>query len=85
MAKVDEQLVQTIREIQKDMQTVQHELGAILLMKNREGELLTIFKELDAKLQATRKEISDQMGDGSLDLSTGEFTPSEPAEAEVVE
>jgi hypothetical protein len=85
MAKVDEQLVQTIREIQKDMQTVQHELGAILLMKNREGELLTIFKELDAKLQATRKEISDKMGDGSLDLSTGEFTPSEPAEAEVVE
>jgi len=85
MAKVDEQLVQTIRDIQKDMQTVQHELGAILLMKNREGELLTIFKELDAKLQATRKEISDQMGDGSLDLSTGEFTPSEPAEAEVVE
>jgi len=85
MAKVDEQLVQTIREIQKDMQTVQHELGAILLMKNREEELLTIFKELDAKLQATRKEISDQMGDGSLDLSTGEFTPSEPAEAEVVE
>ena len=67
------------------MQTVQHELGAILLMKNREEELLTIFKELDAKLQATRKEISDQMGDGSLDLSTGEFTPSEPAEAEVVE
>ena len=85
MAKVDEQLVQTIREIQKDMQTVQHELGAILLMKNREGELLTIFKELDAKLQATRKEISNKMGDGSLDLSTGEFTPSEPAEAEVVE
>jgi len=85
MAKVDEQLVQTIRDIQKDMQTVQHELGAILLMKNREEELLTIFKELDAKLQATRKEISDQMGDGSLDLSTGEFTPSEPAEAEVVE
>jgi hypothetical protein len=85
MAKVDEQLVQTIRDIQKDMQTVQHELGAILLMKNREEELLTIFKELDAKLQATRKEISDKMGDGSLDLSTGEFTPSEPAEAEVVE
>jgi hypothetical protein len=85
MAKVDEQLVQTIREIQKDMQTVQHELGAILLMKNREEELLTIFKELDAKLQATRKEISNKMGDGSLDLSTGEFTPSEPAEAEVVE
>ena len=85
MAKVDEQLVQTIRDIQKDMQTVQHELGAILLMKNREGELLAIFKELDSKLQATRKEISDQMGDGSLDLSTGEFTPSEPAEAEVVE
>jgi hypothetical protein len=85
MTKVDEQLVQTIREIQKDMQTVQHELGAILLMKNREEELLTIFKELDAKLQATRKEISDKMGDGSLDLSTGEFTPSEPAEAEVVE
>ena len=85
MAKVDEQLVQTIRDIQKDMQTVQHELGAILLMKNREEELLTIFKELDANLQATRKEISDKMGDGSLDLSTGEFTPSEPAEAEVVE
>jgi hypothetical protein len=85
MTKVDEQLVQTIRDIQKDMQTVQHELGAIALMKNRETELLAIFKQLEENLQATRKEISDQMGDGSLDLSTGEFTPSENTGAEVVE
>jgi 3-dehydroquinate dehydratase len=82
MAKVDEQLVQTVREIQQDMQTVQHELGAIALMENRKQELLTIFKELDSKLQATRKEISDEMGEGTLDLATGEFTPAEEVSAE---
>jgi 3-dehydroquinate dehydratase len=82
MAKVDEQLVQTVREIQQDMQTVQHELGAIALMENRKQELLTIFKELDSKLQATRKEISDEMGEGTLDLATGEFTPAEAVSAE---
>jgi hypothetical protein len=82
MAKVDEQLVQTVREIQQDMQTVQHELGAIALMENRKQELLTIFKELDSKLQSTRKEISDEMGEGTLDLATGEFTAAEEVSAE---
>lgn len=77
MAKVDEQVVQTIRDLQKDMQTVQHELGAIALMENRKNELLAIHKELDAKMQATRKEVSDELGDGTLDLTTGEFTPAE--------
>ena len=77
MAKVDEKLEETIRDIQKDMQTVQLELGAIALMENRKEELKAIHKELEAKMQATRKEISDEMGDGTLDLSTGEFTPAE--------
>ena len=77
MAKVDEKLVETIREIQKDMQTVQLELGAIALMENRKEELKAIHKELEAKMQAARKEISEEMGDGTLDLSTGEFTPAE--------
>ena len=77
MAKVDDQLVQTIRDLQKDMQTVQHELGAIALMENRKNELLAIHKELEAKMQATRKEVSDEMGNGTLDLTTGEFTASE--------
>lgn len=82
MSKVDEQVVQTIRELQKDMQTVQHELGAIALMENRKNELLEIHKELDAKMQATRKSVSDELGDGTLDLTTGEFTPSETASEE---
>jgi len=77
MAKVDEKLVETIREIQQDMQTVQLELGAIALMENRKEELKAIHKELEAKMQATRKEISEELGDGTLDLSTGEFTPAE--------
>ena len=77
MAKVDEKMVETIREIQKDMQTVQLELGAIALMENRKEELKAIHKELEAKMQATRKEISEELGDGTLDLSTGEFTPAE--------
>lgn len=82
MSKVDEQVVQTIRELQKDMQTVQHELGAIALMENRKNELLEIHKELDAKMRATRKSVSDELGDGTLDLTTGEFTPSETASEE---
>jgi hypothetical protein len=82
MAKVDDQLVQTIRDLQKDMQTVQHELGAIALMENRKNELLAIHKELEAKMQATRKEVSDEMGNGTLDLTTGEFTASEETSEE---
>jgi hypothetical protein len=82
MAKVDDQLVQTIRDLQKDMQTVQHELGAIALMENRKNELLAIHKELEAKMQATRKEVSDEMGIGTLDLTTGEFTASEETSEE---
>jgi len=82
MAKVDDQLVQTIRDLQKDMQTAQHELGAIALMENRKNELLAIHKELEAKMQATRKEVSDEMGNGTLDLTTGEFTASEETSEE---
>jgi len=82
MAKVDDQLVQTIRDLQKDMQTVQHELGAIALMENRKNELLEIHKELEAKMQATRKAVSDEMGNGTLDLTTGEFTASEETSEE---
>ena len=82
MAKVDDQLVQTIRDLQKDMQTAQHELGAIALMENSKNELLAIHKELEAKMQTTRKEVSDEMGNGTLDLTTGEFTASEETSEE---
>jgi hypothetical protein len=82
MAKVSEELLNSIKEVQSDMGKIQNELGAILLMELRKSTLLDAYKQQEAKMEEARKAILEAHGDGTVDLNTGEFTP---AEAEIVE
>jgi hypothetical protein len=79
MAKVSEELLNSIKEVQSDMGKIQNELGAILLMELRKSTLL------ETKMEEARKAILEAHGDGTIDLSTGEFTPAPAPEAEIVE
>ena len=42
MAKVSEELLNSIKEVQSDMGKIQNELGAILLMELRKSTLLDL-------------------------------------------
>lgn len=85
MAKVEQETIDNIRFLQEQMKTIQLEIGAIALMKNREQELLDAYNEADAKMVAIRKSLLEQYGDGTLHLDKGEFEPAESPDAEVVE
>jgi hypothetical protein len=85
MAKVSEELLNSIKEVQSDMGKIQNELGAILLMELRKSTLLDAYKQQEAKMEDARKAILEAHGDGTVDLNTGEFTPAEAPEAEIVE
>ena len=85
MAKVSEELLNSIKEVQSDMGKIQNELGAILLMELRKSTLLDAYKQQEVKMEEARKAILEAHGDGTVDLNTGEFTPAEAPEAEIVE
>lgn len=85
MAKVSEELLSSIKEVQSEMGKIQNELGAILLIELRKSTLLEAYKQQEAKMEEVRKSILDVHGDGTVDLNTGEFTPAPAPEAEVVE
>ena len=55
MAKVEQETIDNIRSLQEQMKTIQLEIGAIALMKNREQELLNAYNEAEAKMAAVRK------------------------------
>jgi FMN-dependent NADH-azoreductase len=78
MTKVDEQIIEKFREAQKQMNQIQMELGAIALAKISEEFLLEEFKRNKNIVDELVGEIRDIHGDGTVDIDTGEFTPSEP-------
>jgi hypothetical protein len=78
MTKVDEQIIEKFREAQKQMNQIQMELGAIALAKISEEFLLQEFKRNKNIVDELVGEIRDIHGDGTVDIDTGEFTPSEP-------
>jgi hypothetical protein len=85
MAKVKEELLSSVKDAQKNLQAIQVELGALKLAELRVEELFAAYKEQQTKLKEATDSIQAEMGDGSVDLESGEFTPAPPAEAEVVE
>lgn len=85
MAKVNEELLNSIKEVQNEMGKIQNELGAILLIELRKSTLLEAYKQQEVKMEEVRKAILDAHGDGTVDLNTGEFTPAPAPEAEIVE
>lgn len=85
MAKVKEELLNAVKETQKNLQAIQMELGAIALAELRKDALLDAYKEQQQKVKEVTDTIRAEYGDGSVDLDSGEFTPDAAPEAEVVE
>jgi len=84
MAKVNQELLDAVKEAQKNLQAIQMELGVIVLAELRKAALLKAYEEQQAKIKEATDAIQAEMGDGSVDLETGEFTPTPAPEAEVV-
>jgi hypothetical protein len=71
--------LQTLKNLQDDNQRIRQEFGEIALAKlnlqDREENAKTFLKQLRSSEQEFGKSLSDKYGNGSLDISTGEFTP----------
>lgn len=85
MAQVKEELLNAVKEAQKNMQAIQLELGVIMLAELRKDALLKAYEEQQAEIKKATDAIQAEHGDGSVDIETGEFTPAPVPEAEVVE
>jgi hypothetical protein len=85
MAKVNQELLDAVKEAQKNLQAIQMELGVIVLAELRKAALLKAYEEQQAKIKEATDAIQATHGDGNVDLETGEFTPAPAPEAEVVE
>ena len=85
MAQVKEELLNAVKETQKIMQAIQMELGAIALAELRKEALMAAYKEQQAKVKEASDAIQAEYGDGSVDLESGVFVPTEVPEAEIVE
>lgn len=80
MAKVKEELLNAVKEAQKNMQAIQMELGVIVLVELRKDALLKAYEEQQAELKKATESIQAEYGDGNVDLESGEFTPATGAE-----
>lgn len=85
MAQVKEELLNAVKEAQKNLQAIQVELGALKLAELRVEELFAAYKEQQVKVKEATDAIQAEHGDGSVNLETGEFTPADGTGAEVVE
>ena len=85
MTKVKEELLNVVKESQKNLQAIQMELGVIMLAELRKDALLKAYEEQQAKLKEATDAIQAEHGDGNVSLETGEFTPAPVPEAEIVE
>ena len=85
MAKVKEELLNAVKEAQKNLQAIQMELGVIVLAELRKDALLKAYEEQQGKIKEATDAIQAEYGDGNVDLETGEFTPAPAPEAEIVE
>lgn len=81
MAQVKQELLDKVKEAQKNIQTIHVELGAISLAELRKASLFKAFEEQQAKINEATEAIRAEYGDGNVDLDTGEFTPVPTQEA----
>ena len=85
MTKVNQEYIDSIKEVQKNLQAIQMELGAISLLELKKKALFDAYIEQEEKVKEVTGKIQEEYGNGSVDLETGEFTESQPEEAEIVE
>jgi|TARA_B110000902_G_scaffold220085_1_gene254807 hypothetical protein len=79
--KFTEEELTTLRTIQSKSQNATLKFGQLYLNKIRLEEQETILKShvkgLEQEEAEIAKQLSDKYGKGSIDIETGEFTPTE--------
>jgi predicted transcriptional regulator len=89
MAKVKEEQLSKVVELKQIQEQLTLEVGSLTIAKKEiDGRLEQVYqlaKETAEQVQAIVEEISKEYGPGTLDIQTGEFTPVESPDAEVVE
>jgi hypothetical protein len=83
MTTIKKEMLDSVKEAQGNMQSIQNELGAIALAELRKDALLKAFVEQQEASKVATEAIREEYGDGSINLESGEFTPEE-VEAEEV-
>ena len=82
--KFTEDELKSLQELQGTYQQITMALGNInvqrINLNKQEGSLEKALEESRTKENDLAKELTDKYGKGSLDISTGEFTPA-PEEA----
>lgn len=80
MAKVSEEILSEIKDLRTKQGSLQAEMGSLgitkLEIEEREAAIYAELKELGSKAQEAMGKIREEYGDGSVDLESGEFTPS---------
>ena len=77
MTTIKEEMLDSVKQAQANMQSIQNELGALALAQLRKDALLKAFSEQQEAAQQVTESIREEYGDGSINLETGEFTPEE--------
>ena len=81
MHKVSEEQLNSAREIRAKQQQIQMELGALHVssedIKIRQESLVSELRSTGDDIQELMKSLEDVFGAGTLNLETGEFSPSE--------
>jgi selenocysteine lyase/cysteine desulfurase len=83
--KVSEEQLTQLQEIQSAFQAATTEIGQIeiqsKMLAKRKEESFAKIEENEAKLNALLESVREELGDGSIDINTGEFNPA-PLKAE---
>ena len=81
LQKFTEEELTTLRTIQNKSQNATLKFGQLYLnkLKLEEQEMLlkNHVKEIEQEEATIAKQLSDKYGKGSIDIETGEFTPTE--------
>lgn len=87
MAQISEELLAQVQEARGVQQQIQFELGGLALAEEdirvKRAELMSQIKETVTAIQEVMKQVKEEYGDGSVNIETGEFTPSESPELKV--
>lgn len=78
MKKVSEQQLERLQEFDKNTSQIRRILGDITVQyEMQKGSLLMNLQEQQTSIEDIKKEISDEFGNVTVDLLTGEITSQE--------
>ena len=77
--KLTEEEIQQLQELQNQQSTIINELGQISLLEinlaNRKKQAEAFLVDLQSKEEKVGKELSEKYGDGTINITSGEFIP----------